>query len=144
MNHHESTLQRRVIKWSHNFFMANYPHLMVEREDKVEMPSGKSVTVYTKVAPIYWTKNEGKRTRKQRRSIQGMGLRKGIPDLTMPIRTKDYGGMYIELKHGANTPTYEQLSWKALLTSQKFNTIIAYTFEEATNAIMQHMEGIEE
>ncbi|HSW34684.1 MAG TPA: VRR-NUC domain-containing protein, partial [Steroidobacteraceae bacterium] len=49
--------------------------------------------------------------------FKAMGVKAGLPDILLPMRTETYGAGWWELKVGRNKPTEEQLRWHVLLRS---------------------------
>ena len=39
------------------------------------------------------------------------GMKKGYPDLFLPVKRGEHNGLFIELKVGENKPSPEQLEW---------------------------------
>lgn len=70
------------------------------------------------------------------------GMKKGVPDLQLPIRRGNYSGLFIELKRikgGRVEP--EQKLWAAMLTSQGYKHVFAYGCDAAWKAITDYLES---
>lgn len=90
--------------------------------------------------PIVHVPNEGKRSMYVGRQLVAAGLAKGFPDLFLPIARGGYHGLMIEMKYGTNKLTEEQKTWLRLLKGEGYATYVAYSFEEAREAITTYMK----
>jgi len=52
------------------------------------------------------------------------GMKKGYPDIYLPVARKGYHGLFIEVKVGYNKPSPEQLEWKRLLDEQGYRSLV--------------------
>lgn len=80
--------------------------------------------------------NGGKRSMMAGRKLKAMGMSKGFPDVEIPYRRGDYGGLYIEMKReegGKLSP--EQVEWLEFLRSQGHYADFAEGFEEAKRMV---------
>lgn len=89
--------------------------------------------------PIYHIANEGKRTRYTGDLLKRMGMRKGFPDLCIPVAKGKYHGFYIEMKSHTGKPTNEQISWLKRLKAQGYATAICYGADEAIQIIDKYI-----
>lgn len=89
--------------------------------------------------PIWHNPNEGKRSYYTGKTLVRAGLRKGVPDLTIPRARGKYHGLYIEMKYGRNKLTAEQEHWLADLSRNGYAVKVAYSAEEAIQAIKKYM-----
>ena len=69
---------------------------------------------------MYHVPNEGKRSEAAGARMKRMGLRRGVPDICLPIARGGYHGLYIELKFGKNKPTEEQRQFLRALDIEGF------------------------
>lgn len=67
------------------------------------------------------------------------GMKKGYPDMFLPIQRNGYAGLFIELKVGKNQPTKEQKKWLTELGKQGYKTCCCWGAEAAITAIKQYM-----
>ena len=74
---HEADEQCEVIKWA-KLQSAAYPEL----ERLMAIPNG------------------GSRNKLEAYNLKKQGVRPGVPDLLLPVVTKKYPGLWIEMKHG--------------------------------------------
>lgn len=68
-------------------------------------------------------------------------FKKGLLDFTIPVKTKNYGALYIELKVGKNKATKEQLEWKELLEKNGNKCEVCYGSSEAIKAIEEYLNN---
>ena len=89
--------------------------------------------------PIYHIANEGKRTHYTGNLLRRLGMRKGVPDLCIPLPRGKYHGFYIEMKSESGKVTKEQREWLKLLKNNGYATAICYGADEAINKISAYM-----
>ena len=113
----ESIEQQQLFQWA-DFSMGKYPEL----------------------ALLFHIPNEGKRTTTTGGRMRKEGLRKGFPDLCLPVARGGYHSLYIELKRikGSITTT-EQTEWIEALKQQGHVAIICKGFEQAQKAIEKYL-----
>lgn len=88
--------------------------------------------------PVVHIPNEGKRSASYGAQLKRAGMRKGFPDLFIPVPRKGYHGLFIEMKFGKNKTTAEQDKWLALLNSQGYLAVVCRGFEEAVTALKKY------
>lgn len=117
----------------------------VPREDQeqaalirwAQMQSGK----YPDLELLYHVPNEGKRSVIGGVKMQHQGLKKGVPDLCLPVPVGAYHGMYIELKRqSGSVPSPEQVWWLDALSRNGYCVCWARGWEEARQAIMDYLK----
>lgn len=84
--------------------------------------------------------NGGSRYMAEAVKLKRMGVKKGYPDITIPIARKGYHGLYIELKRvsgGILSP--EQKMWLAKLNAEGNLALRANGFQEAANIIEDYL-----
>ena len=72
-------------------------------------------TKFPELETIYHIVNEGKRTISTGDKLKEMGLRKGMPDLHLPVSRCACPSLYIEMKKIGGKPTAEQIDCLELL-----------------------------
>lgn len=90
--------------------------------------------------PIYHIANEGKRTKYTGDLLKRMGMRKGFPDLCVPVARGKFHGFYIEMKSASGKPTNDQISWLKRLKAQGYATAICYGSQEAITLIEKYLQ----
>ena len=92
-----------------------------------------------KSIPIWHNVNEGKRSYAMGRKLVRAGLRRGVPDLQIPLARGAYHGLFIEMKYGRNKTTPEQDYWLGLLSKNGYAVKVAYTADEAIKSISRYL-----
>lgn len=91
---------------------------------------------YPEIALMYHIPNEGKRSKATGGRLRAEGLKKGVPDICLPVPREQYHGLYIEMKRTKHsTITDDQKWWLAALRSQGYLTMQCKGMEQAKNAI---------
>ena len=92
-----------------------------------------------RLAMMYHSANGGYRTKATAAKMQAMGLKKGIPDVTLAVPSNGYHGLFIELKVGKNKPTPEQRAWLSALAAEGYKTAVCYGWIEAKEVIESYL-----
>lgn len=91
---------------------------------------------------LYHIPNEGKRSVKTGARMKAEGLKKGVPDVCLPVARSGCHGLYIELKRersGRATP--EQVAWMDALMAEGYAVSLCHGWERAAEAIEAYLEG---
>lgn len=128
MNHNttEHLEQSALIEWA-NLAEKKYPEL----KNLFAIPNGGKLP-YVKI-------HKGKIWSPQRMKLVKEGLKQGVPDLFLAYPSKDFHGLFIEMKHGKNKCTTEQENWLERLFTAGYLTAICYSFESARDTIMDYL-----
>ena len=89
---------------------------------------------------MYHIPNEGKRNPATGRRMRAEGLRRGVPDICLPVARGGYHGLYIELKRrkgGRVSP--EQDQWLNDLRKAGYMAIVSKGWEEAAVSISWYL-----
>lgn len=96
---------------------------------------------YPALGLLYHVPNEGNRGVVGGVKANREGLKKGVPDLCLPVAMGQYHGMYIELKRQRGAyPTEEQVWWLEQLSRNGYCVCWCRGFEEARHAIMDYLK----
>lgn len=113
----------------------------VEQERLFQWAEGMSV-VHPELISMYHIPNEGKRKRSTGARLKRMGLRKGVPDICLPVARCGCHALYIEMKRLKDgRPTQDQLDWIELLTKQGNMAVICKGWEVAAELIESYLDG---
>lgn len=89
--------------------------------------------------------NGGYRTEAEAGILKAMGVRKGVPDLELPVArrtsTLSYDRLHIELKGPRETPTEEQLDWIEFLRKEGNCVQVCFTLEAAWMVLCWYLES---
>jgi hypothetical protein len=89
---------------------------------------------------MYHCPNGGRRNKAEAAKLKAMGVRKGIPDLFLPIPRQGYHGLYIEmkrLKNGKVSP--DQQKEIARLKADGYAVEVANGSEEAKGKVLRYL-----
>lgn len=90
---------------------------------------------------LFHIPNERKCTPQQGKILKLMGVKKGVPDLFLPVACGKYSGLWIEMKAEGGKASEEQLWWKSELAEQGYCAIICYGWAMASKVISDYLEG---
>lgn len=82
-----------------------------------------------------------------RAKAKAEGLKKGVPDLMLPVPSQGFNGLFIEMKKpkdaksGAGTPSKEQLQWLSDLSEQGYMTALCIGSDAAISTIESYLNG---
>lgn len=88
---------------------------------------------------LYHTPNGGKRDRVTAARLKAAGVKKGVPDICLPVPLGGYHGLYIEMKVGYNKPTNDQEDWLDALSGFGYRTAVCYGFDEAVEELKKYI-----
>lgn len=67
------------------------------------------------------------------------GVRRGVPDLMLPVARGGYHGLFIELKKEKGRVTAEQKQWIKTLNDNGYLAVVCFGWTEASEVIKQYM-----
>ena len=94
----------------------------------------------TMCIPVVHIPNEGKRSVAYGAQLKRMGMRKGFPDIFIPVARAGFHGLFIELKWGKNKITEDQEAWLRLLAKQDYACTVVYSADEAIQKIKRYLK----
>lgn len=95
---------------------------------------------YPELAMLYAIPNGGKRAIKTAVALKKQGVKRGVPDMCLPVPRGGFNGLYIELKRvKGGTVSDEQREWMAALNTQGYKAIICHGAEEAIEQIRGYL-----
>ena len=89
--------------------------------------------------PVYHIPNEGKRSVYAGANLKRQGLRRGVPDLCIPVARGKYHSLYIEMKTKDGKATQAQADWIHLLRGQGMCAFVCYGADDAMTLIDEYM-----
>ncbi|MCU3341320.1 VRR-NUC domain-containing protein [Enterobacter hormaechei subsp. hoffmannii] len=87
---------------------------------------------------LHATPNGGFRAKKTGNDMTAEGQKKGYPDMSLDLAAGAYHGMRIELKHGKRKASKEQNIWLHRLHEQGYYCVLAFSPEEAIEAMLAY------
>lgn len=95
---------------------------------------------YQELSLMFAIPNGGARNIVVARKLKMEGVKRGVPDIFLPVPKGINSGMFIELKAGKNKPTPEQKEWSQGLTVMGYHVVLCYSWEEAVERIKEYLE----
>lgn len=71
--------------------------------------------------------------------LKKQGLRKGVPDLCIPMPRGNHSGLYIEMKVGRDKLSEAQKEIMTFLAEQGYKTVIAKSFEDFKMCVTNYL-----
>lgn len=68
-----------------------------------------------------------------------MGMRKGVPDLMLPIPMHGYHGLFIEMKKRGGRTSQEQKQWLKALDTFGYKTAVCVGWEAARDVLEEYL-----
>lgn len=97
---------------------------------------------WPELALLYHVPNEGKRSERSGARMVAEGLKRGVPDLCLPVARGGCHGLYIELKRrGGGRVTPEQGRWIKKLVHGGYCAAVCCGWEEAACLITRYLQG---
>ena len=89
---------------------------------------------------IFHIPNGGWRTITEAKRFKSEGVKKGVPDLFLPVPMAGYYGLFIEMKRPdhKNKPSTEQKEWQTFLNSVGYKSVVCYGYEDAVKEIQRY------
>lgn len=116
---------------------------MTEHDQQVVVISWAKAheTQHPALALLFAVPNAGKRSIGAAKYYLAEGLKSGVPDLILPIPKifESTPGLVIEMKDGKNKTTEKQDWWLERLASYGWETVVAYSADEAIEALSKYL-----
>jgi hypothetical protein len=72
--------------------------------------------------------------------LKAEGVKRGVPDICIPIPRKGFHGLFIEMKVGKNTITPDQKAYRDFLIRQGYDHAVCYGQEEALTRMGTYLD----
>lgn len=73
--------------------------------------------------------------------MKATGVKKGVSDLCLPVKTDNHCGLYIELKAKNGKVSEEQKEFGEFVWKNGYYFVVCYSWQEATNTIEKYLKG---
>lgn len=94
---------------------------------------------------LYAIPNGGKRAIKTAVALKKQGVKRGVPDMCLPVPRGGFNGLYIELKRvKGGTVSDEQGAWINALNAQGYRAVVCCGAQEAIKTIREYMGAKDE
>ena len=90
---------------------------------------------WPELALLHHIKNETREGAKQIAIDKAIGVKKGVPDLSLPVPRGRYHGLYIEMKNDAGRASQEQKWWGERLTEQGYRWEVCHGWRSAVQTL---------
>ena len=121
MRSSEAIEQANLVRWSHR------------RDVRERFPELKW---------LYHTPNGGLRDKVSAGQMVALGVKRGVPDLTLPIRRGDAAGLVIEMKSDDGRLSREQEEWLAHYEAQGWKTAVCRSARSAAESLLTFLTGV--
>lgn len=85
--------------------------------------------------------NGGQRHVVVAKKLKAEGVRKGVPDLMLPVPMNGFHGLFIEIKAIGGRMTPEQREWSQWLADQGYMTVLAVGFDSARRWVEDYLKS---
>ena len=91
---------------------------------------------------LHHVPNGGKREAREATRMKAEGVKKGVPDLCLPVARGKYHGLYVEMKRvEGGKVSQDQKWWLEKLAEQGYKATVCRGAEEAITVIGKYMAG---
>jgi len=99
---------------------------------------------YPELKLMHHIPNGGHRNKVVAVKLAAEGVKRGVPDICLPVARNEYHGLYIELKRTkGGSVSAEQKAWIATLKEQGYLAVVCRGCREAISAIEDYLGGEE-
>ena len=70
-----------------------------------------------------------------------LGVKKGVPDLFLPVPMNGYHGLFIEMKTRSGRVSPEQEKWITALNQFGYRAVVCYGWEAARDTLIEYMQN---
>lgn len=95
---------------------------------------------YPELELLYHIPNEGQRSKVTGARLRAQGLKKGVPDICLPVPSVRYTALYIEMKRRTGGKVSEdQRGWIAALNRVGCRAVVCHGWDEAREEIERYL-----
>lgn len=89
---------------------------------------------------LYAVPNGGQRHPAIAAKLKKEGVKRGVPDLHLPVARCGLHGLYLELKAADGRLSTEQKRWRDMLVAQGYGVAVVYGFEQARAVLEDYLD----
>ncbi|MFA5378473.1 MAG: VRR-NUC domain-containing protein [Dehalococcoidia bacterium] len=96
----------------------------------------------TQIPALRWLHhipNGGHRSKAVAGKLKAAGVKRGVPDLCLPVPSYGWHGLYIEMKVEGRRPTRDQKKWLKHLSEAGYFTAVCYGADEAITVLKRYL-----
>lgn len=90
---------------------------------------------WPELALLHHIPNGGTRDAVEGRHLKQQGVKRGVPDLCLPVPKGKYHGLYLEMKTETGRPTTEQKWWGEHLVQKGYMWEVCYGWKSAVRVL---------
>ena len=94
---------------------------------------------WPELALLHAIPNGGHRSKVTAALMKAEGVRRGVPDICLPVARGGWHGLYVEMKAQGGSASPEQRQWLAALQRQGYRAELCRGWEQARCLIEQYM-----
>lgn len=116
---------------------------MLEEDEQIALFQWADLMLhkYPELALMYHIPNEGKRSLATGGRLKAMGLKKGVPDICLPVPRGKYHGLYVEMKREIGGKlTEDQYNWLKALDGQGYAVTLCHGWRKAAVEIETYLK----
>ena len=95
--------------------------------------------LYPELALMYHIPNEGNRTGKNGAILRSSGMKRGVPDICLPVTRRGHGALYVEMKVPGKDAEPHQQWWIDRLTRAGNCACVCHGWESAVEVIFWYL-----
>lgn len=101
--------------------------------------AGLAQQKYPELKLLHHIPNGGIRDIRTATNLKREGVKRGVPDICLPVSRGKYHGLYIEMKAGKNKTSKEQKEWINSLQEEGYAACVCYGWLEAREVIEKYL-----
>ena len=143
----EDSHQKAIFAWCNmalyrGFDAANDPLSYTEPGHASEYNEPEPLLKWIHHIPNGGARGDDKRSNQIRgAALKAQGVKKGVSDIFLPVKSKWFSGLYIELKVGYGKPSKEQLDFGEFVQSQNYDFRVIWGWENAVIIIEEYIKS---
>lgn len=116
---------------------------MAEHDEQVGLFTwvGYNLKRYPQLRWIHAIPNGGKRHRTTAINLKKEGVKSGVLDVFLPVPSKIYHGLYIEMKYDRNKLTENQKDFAKFVQENDYAVAVCYNWESAVDILQMYLKN---